>query len=262
MSWSAQNTACRVSFLDCPIDSLTTDEAIEQIVGWCCDRRRPHIVCTVNAAILMMMRREEQLRRACCRSDMVLADGVPVVWAARLVGTPLVERVAGVDLMAHLLEVAARHKFSVFFLGAQKKVVTDLVGIYKRKYPSLIVAGYRDGYFSPERSADVINEIRACRPDMLFVGMPTPFKEVWCDAHKHELDVPLIMGVGGAFDVLANVIKRAPPWVQRIGMEWFWRLAMEPRKMWKRYLIENTLFICAVVTALFRKRLRTRPTVN
>lgn len=237
-------------------------EVVERVVGWCRGPRQPHILCTVNAAILMQIRKQESLRRACCGGDVVLADGMAVVWAARLVGTPLVERVAGVDLMARLLQVAADQKLSMFFLGAREEVVTELVKTYKRKCPSLVVAGYRNGYFGPESYAQIIDEIRACRPDMLFVGMPTPFKEVWCDAHKHELAVPLIMGVGGSFDVLAGFIKRAPIWVQRMGMEWFWRLAMEPRKMWKRYLVQNTLFIGAVIAALFRNRLRTRQTVR
>jgi exopolysaccharide biosynthesis WecB/TagA/CpsF family protein len=228
--------------LSLPFDVATMQSAVATCLAWCEGPRAPHTVITANAGILCMMRDDAELRRACLAGDLVLADGMSVVWTSRLTDTPFPERVTGVDLMTRLLEEGGKRGLRVYFLGAKPEVVRELARVCKERWPGLGIGGCRDGYFKKEDHAAIVEEIRAAKPHMLFVGMPSPFKETWCERHRARLDVPVIMGVGGSFDVISGHLKRAPVWVQDIGMEWSWRLAMEPRKMWKRYLVTNTQF--------------------
>lgn len=225
-----------------PFDVLTMQGVVDQCMSWCTGPRAPHTVITANASHLCMMREDPELRRVCLAGDLIVADGMSVVWTSRLAGKPLPERVAGVDLMARLLESGSKRGLRVYFLGAQREIVHALVRVCRERYPGLVVAGYRDGYFSRDEHEAIVEEIRLKKPHLLFVGMPSPFKETWCERHRERLDVPVIVGVGGSFDVLSGHLRRAPTWVQRTGMEWAWRLAMEPRKLWKRYLVTNTQF--------------------
>lgn len=233
----------RADLLGLAFDRATMRSAVARCLEWCLGRRASHTVITVNASHVCMMRRDAELRDACQKGDLILADGMSVVWAFRWAGIPLPERVTGVDLMSRLLEVASEHRLRVYFLGAKPEVVARLASLCGDRYPGLTVAGARDGYFGPADHEAIVEEIRARKPDLLFLGMPTPFKETWSERHRARLDVPVVMGVGGSFDVLAGFVRRAPPWFQRSGMEWFWRLLMEPRKLWKRYLLTNTEFL-------------------
>ncbi len=246
----------RLELLGCAFDPVTLEAAAERCLEWAAGPRAAHTVITANAAILCMMRGDGALRRACRAGDLVLADGMPVVWTARARGTPLPERVAGVDLMARLLDGANARGLRVYFLGARPEVVAELARRCARDRPGLLVAGARDGYFGPADHAAVVEDIRRAAPHFLFVGMPSPFKETWCEEHRARLDVPVIMGVGGSFDVLAGFVKRAPAPLQRAGMEWSWRLAMEPRKMWKRYLVTNSEFLALAVQEVARRPAR------
>jgi N-acetylglucosaminyldiphosphoundecaprenol N-acetyl-beta-D-mannosaminyltransferase len=245
----------RVELLGCPFDRLGMQATIDQCLAWCEGPRVAHTVITMNAALLCMIRRDEALRAACHGGDLIVADGVPVVWTSRLAGRPLPERVAGVDLTARLLAEGAARGRSVYFLGARKEVVEDLVRYCHRNHPGLRVAGWRDGYFAASDHASIVAEIAGLAPHMLFVGMPSPFKETWCERHREALGVPVIVGVGGTFDVLTGYVRRAPRLLQATGMEWFWRLAMEPRKMWKRYLFTNTEFLGLAAQDIFRLRM-------
>ncbi|HSQ64407.1 MAG TPA: WecB/TagA/CpsF family glycosyltransferase [Polyangiaceae bacterium] len=227
---------------------------IDQCLAWCAGPPVAHTVITMNAALLCMIRRDDELRAACHGGDLIVADGVPVVWTSRLAGLPLPERVAGVDLTARLLAEGSLRGLSVYFLGARRQVLEELLRICRRDYPGLRVVGWRDGYFGPSEHASIVAEISRLAPHMLFVGMPSPFKETWCERHREALGVPVIAGVGGTFDVLAGYVPRAPRVLQTIGMEWFWRLAMEPRKLWKRYLRTNAEFIGLAAKDVLRLR--------
>lgn len=245
----------RATFLDCEFDPVTMPEAVARAVAWCGEPRQAHLITTVNASTLVMMRRDPEFAAACGAGDLIVADGVPVVWAARLAGVRLPGRVAGVDLMAELLRRASTDHLSVYFLGAREDVLNRLLAVCRQRYPVMRVAGARNGYFDPTDSPAIVEAIRASGADMLFVGMPSPFKEVWCHQHAEALGVPVIMGVGGSFDVISGAIERAPKWMQGAGLEWFWRLLMEPRRMWKRYLVTNTLFLAQVARETARRRL-------
>jgi len=209
---------------------------------------------TANASHLCMMQHDAALRAACDGADLVVADGMSVVWALRAAGIDVPERVAGVDLMVKLLEAGGKEGRRVFFLGARPEVVKKLARDCATKYPGLVVAGYRDGYFTAADHAAIADEIHATEPDFLFVGMPSPFKETWVEEYRARLNVPVMIGVGGSFDVLAGFVQRAPLPMQRLGLEWAWRLLMEPRKLWKRYLTTNTEFIWRAGREVLRRR--------
>lgn len=249
-------SARRVLLLKCPFDPITMAEAVDRALGWCAESRRPHVITTVNASTLVLMGRDSCFAAACRASDMIVADGVPVVWAARLAGDRLPGRIAGVDLMASLLDRASQYGLRVYLLGAREEVLTRLVAHCSHRYPGLALCGWRNGYFTPGDEAGIIETIRGSGAHMLFIGMPSPFKELWCHRHACSLGVPVVLGVGGSFDVLAGDVRRAPAWMQRTGLEWFWRLLMEPRRLWKRYLVSNTLFLAWVAREAIRRRLR------
>jgi N-acetylglucosaminyldiphosphoundecaprenol N-acetyl-beta-D-mannosaminyltransferase len=250
------NASDRRELLGCSFDRATMSGAVARGLEWCLGPRAPHTVITANAAILCMMRADPELGEACRRGDLIVADGMSVVWTSRVAGVPFPERVAGVDMMARLLEAASEHRLRVYFLGARPEVVTELAHRCGREYPGLVVAGFRDGYFGRGDDNEIVEAIRRAAPHMLFVGMPSPFKETWCERHRVALDVPLIMGVGGSFDVLSGFVRRAPRLVQSLGLEWCWRLAMEPRKMWKRYLKTNSEYLWLAAGEVLRRRMR------
>ena len=244
----------RPELFGCPFDRIRLRDAVAQCLDWCRGPRASHTVVTANASIVCMMRRDSALRAACRRGDLVLPDGMSVVWTSRLAGIPFPERVTGVDLMGHLLEAASTHRLRVYLLGARPDVLRELARRCARDYPGAVITGVRDGYFGPGEETAVVEEIRRAAPHMLFVGMPSPFKETWCERNREALDVPVIMGVGGTFDVMAGYVRRAPRLLQCAGLEWAWRLAMEPRRMWKRYLLSNSEYMYLAAGAILRRR--------
>jgi exopolysaccharide biosynthesis WecB/TagA/CpsF family protein len=236
------DSLARPELLECRFDPLTLAEAVDLCLGWCLGPRVPRTVVTANAAVLCQMRRDPELGAACRRADLLVADGMSVVWTSRLAGIPFPERVAGIDLMSRLLEEASALGLSAYFLGARAEVVAELVRRCAKSFPGLTVAGSHHGYFAPAEHDRIVAQVRESEAHLLFVGMPSPFKETWCERHRLQLNVPVMMGVGGSFDVLAGYVPRAPRRVQSLGLEWLWRLAMEPRRMWRRYLTTNLEF--------------------
>jgi N-acetylglucosaminyldiphosphoundecaprenol N-acetyl-beta-D-mannosaminyltransferase len=250
----------QIELLGLSFDAVTMETAVTRCLDLCRAPRSSHTLITANASHLCMMRRDPELARSCRAGHLILADGMSVLWSLRASGRRIPERVAGVDLMAQLLAAAGQHRLRIYFLGARREVVTALVQRTRAQYPEVQIAGFHDGYFGPDDHLSVVEEIRASGADILFVGMPSPFKETWCERHRERLNVPVIMGVGGSFDVLAGFVRRAPGWMQSLGLEWFWRLLMEPRKLWKRYLTTNSEFIWLAGREIVARRLG-RPSV-
>ncbi|MDP8229675.1 MAG: WecB/TagA/CpsF family glycosyltransferase [Candidatus Gorgyraea atricola] len=247
----------RVKFLNSFIDNVSMKEAINIIDGFVASGR-PHQLVAVNATKIVKMQKDKQLRDLVNSSDLVFADGQAVVTGSRILGSSLKQRLAGIDLMQEIVRRANTRKYSLYFLGAKEHVVRKLVDIYKERFPELEIAGWHDGYFeSADHERKVIQGIKGLRPDVLFVAMGTPKKEYWIRQNLEELGIPVCLGVGGSFDVIAGYVKRAPKWMQGIGLEWFFRFLSEPRRMWKRYLFSNTTFIWMVM----REKIALRKTI-
>jgi len=214
------------------------------------------LLSVVNVAKLVNCRKDGELRKSVMDADIVLADGLPIVWLSKLIGDPLPERLAGIDIMYGLLERASRKNYSVYFLGAQESIVQKVVQTVNQQYPGLCIAGYRDGYFAESDSKEVAQEIRNSSADILLVAISSPKKENFLRDWRKFMNVPVCHGVGGSFDILAGATKRAPFWVQRYGFEWLYRLIQEPRRMWKRYLVTNAIFMKLSLEAILRAKLR------
>lgn len=243
----------RVDLFGIPVDGLSMDDTVDAARKMVADGD-PHQHVVVNAGKLVEARRDPTLAAVIRGCDLVNADGQAVVWASRILGRPLPERVAGIDLFERLVAAAADDGRSVYFLGARAEVVREVATVFAARHPDLRIAGYRDGYWDDDDS--LVAQVRAAAPDYLFLAIPSPRKEFWLNRHLAALDVPFVMGVGGSFDVMAGKVGRAPKPVQRAGMEWAWRLGQEPRRMWKRYLVGNTRFIAMTAAAWWQQRRR------
>jgi N-acetylglucosaminyldiphosphoundecaprenol N-acetyl-beta-D-mannosaminyltransferase len=156
--------------------------------------------------------------------------------------------------MRRLLEEGDRRGLRIFLLGTTQERLEVLERVIRARYPGVTIAGARNGYFKAPDYPAITKMIRESKADLLLVGMPAPFKEIWCEDHRDELATPAMLGVGGAFDVMAGFVPRAPRLMQEAGMEWFWRLAMEPKKLWKRYLVTNSAFLALLGKTLVLKR--------
>jgi len=239
----------RISVAGCPVDRISFEQVVRELCQRIEQRQRTHVVF-VNAAKVVRYRQNPELRAVIERSDLLLADGLPVVWASKLRGSPLPGRVNGTDLMERMLAESAAHGYRVFLFGARPDVLQRSVAELRRRHPELQIAGFRHGYFGEIDEAVIIRQINESRTDLLLLGMSTPKKELWGDRHLPSLNVAVCQGVGGSFDTLAGVVKRAPLWMQRCGLEWFHRLLKEPRRMWRRYLETNSAFIWLVLADL------------
>jgi len=240
--------------LGCPITKQRLEDFVTQAEHFI-RSRRPHYIAVVNAAKLVKMRSDKELEQSVLSADLIGADGVPLVWASRLLGNPLPGRVNGTDLMYKLLERANEKGYRIFLFGAKEEVLQKVLQKIRTEYPGVQIAGSHDGYFTDAEEPSIVRKIRKSQADILFIAFGTPKKEVWVKRYLSAMDVPVVHGVGGSFDVLAGVVPRAPLWMQRNGLEWLFRLLQEPRRMWRRYLVTNTLFLVLFLREWFRYQL-------
>ncbi len=239
----SEPAAERITLMGCSIDNLSMEETLQTIEGFI-HTGQPHQHVVVNVDKLVKASRDPELRQIINDCALVNVDGMPVVWASRLLGKPLKERVAGVDLFEALMRRAGEKGWRVFLLGAKEEVVSKVASTYQHKYPKLVLAGYRNGYWKGEaEEAQVAAQIREARPDLLFVAISSPKKEQFLGRYQAEMRIPFAMGVGGTFDVAIGHVKRAPVWMQKSGLEWFYRFLQEPRRMFRRYFIEDMAFV-------------------
>jgi N-acetylglucosaminyldiphosphoundecaprenol N-acetyl-beta-D-mannosaminyltransferase len=236
------------------VDALTTTDVVDRAESALRSRRRM-LIGVVNAAKIVSSRSDPFLRESLLECDVLLADGQSVVWASRLLGHRLPERVAGIDLFERFLDLADRDSRTVYLLGARPEVLRAVEACIATRWPGVRIVGSRDGYFTDSDSDPIAADIAASGADMLFLGMTSPKKEIFLATHAAHLGVPILHGVGGSFDVLAGVTRRAPVAWQRWGMEWLYRVLQEPRRLWKRYLTTNTVF----VLLMLRERLHRSP---
>lgn len=237
----------KVSFLSIPIDAMTMDETIvfiEESIR--CNNKINHV--GVNASKIVDMQTDKVLYNSVLSCNMISPDGMSVIWASKLLGKPITERVTGIDMMERLVELAYKKGYRCYFFGTKENIVKKLVDIYKEQYSDELIAGYRNGYYSEDEEESIAIEIGHSGADLLFVAMTSPKKEIFLDKYSNHLaSIKFTMGVGGSFDVLSGNIKRAPLFIQRCGLEWFYRLIQEPRRMWKRYTIDSIKFMILVL---------------
>ena len=241
----------RVRILGRPVDSLRAIEAAWEIsAAW--ERREFFHVVTANAEMLYRSTRDGGLAEAIDAADLVTADGIGVVLASRLLGRPVPERVAGYDLMLDALSLAAEGGRSVYFFGAHGEVLEKAITAAADRFPGLLIAGRRNGYFSEDEEEGIAEIISAANPCLLLVALGVPKQEKWIRRFRDKLPPCTVIGVGGSFDVLSGKTRRAPPLIQRIGMEWLYRLLSEPSR-WKRAL-DLPLFMLCVLADVITKR--------
>ncbi|MCO8271767.1 WecB/TagA/CpsF family glycosyltransferase [Actinoplanes sp. TRM 88003] len=246
------STELRRDLFGVPLDALTLEETVQRCLDSVATGELLE-VGVVNAAKIVKMRGDEALRDAVTGCGLIVADGQSVVWASRVLGRPLPERVAGIDLFQRLLYMAELRGHSVYFLGAKPEVLETMVERIRRQHTKLAIAGYRDGYYPAEESAAVADAIKGSGADLLFLGMTSPKKEVFVATHGARTGAKVVHGVGGSFDVLAGVVKRAPVAWQRMGCEWLYRALQEPRRLGRRYLTTNVAFVGLVAREYMRK---------
>ncbi len=243
----------RSKFLNTEIDNLSMDETLHLVERAINNNEQIHHV-VVNAGKIVSMQSDMQLRQSVNESDLINADGQAVVWASKILNKPLKERVAGIDLMENLVELANKNNYKIFFFGAKEEIVRSVTQKYSKQYSENIIAGYRNGYFNKADETNIATQISESGANILFVAISSPTKENFLYENKKLLkNVNFIMGVGGSFDVVAGKVKRAPAWMQKSGLEWFYRFIQEPKRMWRRYLVGNSKFIYLVMKEKFTK---------
>lgn len=242
----------KIEIFGCKVASITMKETLDEIEKIIKDRTlTQHVV--INAGKVVLMEKDENLKKIVSDCPIINADGQSIVWASKFLGESLPERVAGIDLMEELIKVSSRKGYGIYFFGAKEEVVKKVINHYEEKYPKLKICGYRNGYFSDEDVPNITSEMKKSKADILFVAFSSPKKEYWLAKNIKDIGIPFCMGVGGSFDVVAGATRRAPYWMQKSGLEWFYRFLQEPKRMWKRYLVGNSKFIAITLKEKFRK---------
>jgi N-acetylglucosaminyldiphosphoundecaprenol N-acetyl-beta-D-mannosaminyltransferase len=243
--------------MGCPVDLLTSAAFLKEVSQIIDGQSGPKVVQFINGNKIAQVRQDPDMARIMWKSDYALVDGQPLLPMGRMLGVKIPERIDGIGLMGKLLQLADDRKGSVYLLGAKQEVLDKCIAKIRATYPNLRIVGSRNGYFSEKETPGVVTNIRAAKPDILFLGMGSPMKERFADKYAADLGASIIQGVGGSFDVMADLVKRAPVWMQRIGMEWFFRVMQEPRRMFWRYATTNAsclwAFACAFVTPPSRR---------
>ena len=232
----------RYRILNTYVNALSMDETVsevEKIIK--AGKPTQHVV--INALKVNLMREDPELRRIVNACPLINADGASIIWAAKQLDIPLKERVAGIDLFEELVKVADEKGYKIYLFGAKEEVVSKVKDIFEKKYRNLQIVGYRNGYFTEEEEPQIVEDMAKSGADMMFVAFSSPKKEYWVSKYIGQLNIPFVMGVGGSFDVVAGVTKRAPEWMRNHGMEWFYRFIQEPRRLWNRYMVGNWKFV-------------------
>jgi N-acetylglucosaminyldiphosphoundecaprenol N-acetyl-beta-D-mannosaminyltransferase len=252
---SAVASPPRAQVLGCELDRLDMEATVavcERVI----DNRGFAQHVAINAAKVVALQEDPVLNEVVSDCELITADGQAVVWASRIIGDPVPARVAGIDLMLRLLARAEEKGYRVYVLGAQPEILARAMVELRGRHPQLRLAGFRDGYFSDDEAAEVADGIARAQPDILLVAISSPRKEYFLARYGRSLEVPFIMGVGGAIDIVAGVTRRAPVAMRRLGLEWLFRLLQEPRRLLHRYTIVNARFIVLTLREAARRRLR------
>ena len=228
------------------VASITLSEASE-VFSEMARKKETRVIFTANAEHIALLTSNREFQKAYHEADFVLADGMPLVWFSRLIGERLPERVTGSDLLPELCRMAERKSLKVFFLGGTEDVTPKAIENLLKRFPSMNVVGFAtpwiDFAHDEKIHSDLLETINQSGADIVFIGFGAPKQEVWIARNQKKLKTGIVLAVGGTFDFLAGKTIRAPLWMQKTGLEWFWRLIHEPKRLWRRYLIGNVIFL-------------------
>ena len=219
----------RVEILGVKVDAVTMAQAVERVTNLIC-AGKPSIVATANAEMLLRATHDDELKTILNASDLVVPDGAGTVWAAHHLGKQMPERVAGFDLVQELMKIAPAHDFKFFLFGSAPGIADKAKLKAETLYPGIKIVGTRNGYFTADDEPEIISQIKNSRADVLLAALGVPKQEKWLFAHMNELKIPVSIGVGGTFDVMAGVVKRAPLWMQKARLEWLFRAMLQPSR--------------------------------
>ncbi|MFI4911103.1 MAG: WecB/TagA/CpsF family glycosyltransferase [Sedimentisphaeraceae bacterium JB056] len=242
----------KVNLLDVEFDNITMKSAVNLMKNTILNGKR-RFICFVNPDCLNKIFTDREYFDILQRANNVFPDGIGINIACKMIRNPMRENINGTDMLPYLCELCSDNGFGIYFLGAKPSVAEKMSVLLKEKYPNLRVCGFADGYFDRSDNQGVIDGINSSGADILLVAFGVPMQEKWIDENLQALDVPVVMGVGGLFDFYSGNIKRAPVWLREIGGEWIYRILQEPKRMWKRYVIGNPVFLYRVLRWKMRK---------
>jgi N-acetylglucosaminyldiphosphoundecaprenol N-acetyl-beta-D-mannosaminyltransferase len=234
-----------VSVLGVRVSDINKDGLISRVQAWA-DQTRLRTVVYVNAYCINTAYIDPRYRNILNHADLTFPDGIGVVWAGRWLGGSQLEKLNGRVWFPEICKIAVKRKWSIYILAGKRGVAACAKNILQNRYPGLQIVGAADGFFEERSDTEVLQEITELRPNILFVGMGAPLQEKWIATHRDAIPVPVVWAVGALFDTVVGIEKLAPDWLNALALEWFWRLLMDPRKKWRRYLIGNPLFIFRV----------------
>ena len=234
-----------VSVLGVRVNDINKDGLISQVQEWA-DQTRLRTVVYVNAHCLNTAYIDTEYRNILNQADLTFPDGIGVVWAGRWLGGTQLEKLNGRVWFPEICKIAVKRNWSIYILAGIRGVAACAKNILQNRYPGLQIVGATDGFFAERSDTEVLQEITELRPNILFVGMGAPLQEKWIATHRDAIPVPVVWAVGALFDTVVGIEKLAPDWLNALALEWFWRLLMDPRKKWRRYLIGNPLFLFRV----------------
>jgi N-acetylglucosaminyldiphosphoundecaprenol N-acetyl-beta-D-mannosaminyltransferase len=240
----------QVKILNIVIDNLNSGAVLE-IIDNLIKRRRNGFLVTANTDHMMKLQKDADFKDAYNNASLVLADGMPLIWASKFLGTPLKEKISGSDLFPLLCETASRKGYSLFFLGGREGAAEKTADVFRNKFPNIRIVGVYSPPFGFENNLNenykITQMIKVAKPDILFVGLGAPKQEKWIFKHKNLYEVPVSIGIGASFEFVSGFVRRAPVWMQKCGLEWSWRILMEPKRLWRRYLIDDMQFFWLIL---------------
>ena len=240
----------KVNILGVQISSIFNDDLLYAFTQQILHKQKKQVCITPVNSVLAAVK-SEQVKTIYNNADYVLCDGMPVKWAASFLNTPIKERITGLDLLPNLVTLCAKNDFSIFLLGASPGVGDKLKQVILNQYPHAKIVGvYVPPFmatFTAEENNKMITAVNAASPDVLLVSLTAPKQDIWIAQNKHSLNATLLVGIGGAFEVMAGLAKRAPKWAQKAGLEWLYRFIQEPKRLFRRYFIEAPLFIPLII---------------
>lgn len=243
----------RITILDTIVDVLTLNETIDMVEYYVKNKKPLHLM-GVNADKINMLSVNPKLKEIVNNCGIINADGASVVLASKFLGKALPERVAGIDLMQDLVGLSEKKGYSIYLLGAKQEIVEKTAEVLIKKHPKLNIVGIKNGYFSEDEWPLIYEELKDINPDFVFVGITSPIKEYLVDYMQKQGLKSVFMGVGGSFDVISGSIPRAPKWMQKCNLEWFFRVIQEPKRLFKRYFIGNFKFIKNIIIERIKKK--------